>query len=123
MCLSDIGRSILRSCLSFIKKILERILAFFISAKFCANQISFPLKILERIDAPNFQRPERPDHCPMEIYKIMTRHCWNHNPEERASFEALEKMILKVFQLISFLIAKYLYFAASSIQRLLIVNV
>ena len=61
----------------------------------------FPHQILERIDAPNFLRPDRPDHCPVEIYKIMKHHCWNHIPEERSSFETLEKMILKVFQIIS----------------------
>ena len=56
----------------------------------------FKFQILERIDAPNFQRPERPHHCPMEIYKIMKNHCWNDSPEERASFEVLERMILEV---------------------------
>ena len=67
-----------------------------LSIKSIFNGVRLFLQILEKIDAPNFLRPERPDHCPVEMYKIMKHHCWNHNPEERSSFEALEKMILEV---------------------------
>eukprot|EP00794_Sanderia_malayensis_P015433 gene15433-17007_t len=52
-------------------------------------------QILEKIDAPNFHRPDRPDHCPVEIYKIIRNFCWCHEPEERKSFEVLEKLILE----------------------------
>ncbi|XP_026333695.1 activated Cdc42 kinase-like isoform X2 [Hyposmocoma kahamanoa] len=45
-------------------------------------------QILEAIDAPNFQRLERPECCPEEYYSTMLQ-CWSHDPNERPKFKDL----------------------------------
>ncbi|CAG4962033.1 unnamed protein product [Parnassius apollo] len=45
-------------------------------------------QILEAIDAPNFQRLERPECCPDEYYSTMLE-CWSHDPNDRPKFKDL----------------------------------
>ncbi|CAH0745928.1 unnamed protein product [Diatraea saccharalis] len=45
-------------------------------------------QILEAIDAPNFQRLERPECCPEAYYTTMLE-CWSHNPNDRPKFRDL----------------------------------
>ncbi|XP_068620788.1 activated Cdc42 kinase-like isoform X2 [Battus philenor] len=45
-------------------------------------------QILEAIDAPNFQRLERPECCPDEYYSVMLE-CWSHDPNDRPKFQDL----------------------------------
>ncbi|CAG9558649.1 unnamed protein product [Danaus chrysippus] len=45
-------------------------------------------QILEAIDAPNFQRLERPDCCPDSYYSLMLE-CWSHDPNDRPKFKDL----------------------------------
>ncbi|CAH2985252.1 unnamed protein product [Chilo suppressalis] len=45
-------------------------------------------QILEAIDAPNFQRLERPECCPEAYYTTMLE-CWSHNPNDRPKFREL----------------------------------
>ncbi|KAJ0183701.1 hypothetical protein K1T71_000124 [Dendrolimus kikuchii] len=45
-------------------------------------------QILETIDAPNFQRLERPDCCPDAYYTTMLE-CWAHEPNNRPKFKEL----------------------------------
>lgn len=42
-------------------------------------------QILEAIDAPNFQRLEKPECCPIEFYSLMLK-CWRHEPDSRPKF-------------------------------------
>ena len=56
----------------------------------------FPLKILERIDKPHYERPPRPDHCPANIFAIIQDLCWRDNPDDRGHFSTLEKRVLTV---------------------------
>lgn len=34
----------------------------------------------------------RPEHCPEELYNIMTR-CWKNRPEERPTFEYIQSVL------------------------------
>uniref|UniRef100_A0ABM0MBG1 non-specific protein-tyrosine kinase n=1 Tax=Saccoglossus kowalevskii TaxID=10224 RepID=A0ABM0MBG1_SACKO len=45
-------------------------------------------QILQAIDAPNFQRLEKPDCCPEQYHQIM-QSCWEHDPKRRPSFVEL----------------------------------
>nr|XP_026489970.1 activated Cdc42 kinase-like isoform X3 [Vanessa tameamea] len=45
-------------------------------------------QILEAIDAPNFQRLERPECCPDAYYSLMLE-CWSHDPNDRPKFKDL----------------------------------
>ncbi|CAH2035510.1 unnamed protein product, partial [Iphiclides podalirius] len=45
-------------------------------------------QILEAIDAPNFQRLERPECCPDKYYSTMLE-CWSHDPNDRPKFKDL----------------------------------
>ncbi|XP_073952023.1 activated Cdc42 kinase-like isoform X2 [Choristoneura fumiferana] len=45
-------------------------------------------QILEAIDAPNFQRLEKPECCP-EIYYSAMLECWAHDPNDRPKFKDL----------------------------------
>nr|XP_053624499.1 activated Cdc42 kinase-like [Plodia interpunctella] len=45
-------------------------------------------QILEAIDAPNFQRLERPECCPDEYYTTMLE-CWSQDPNDRPKFKDL----------------------------------
>ncbi|XP_050360525.1 activated Cdc42 kinase-like isoform X3 [Nymphalis io] len=45
-------------------------------------------QILEAIDAPNFQRLERPECCPDAYYSLMLE-CWSHDPNDRPKFKEL----------------------------------
>ncbi|XP_037299847.1 activated Cdc42 kinase-like isoform X3 [Manduca sexta] len=45
-------------------------------------------QILEAIDAPNFQRLERPECCPEAYYNTMLE-CWSHEPSDRPRFKEL----------------------------------
>lgn len=42
-------------------------------------------QILEAIDAPNYQRLEKPECCPIEFYSLMLK-CWRHEPDSRPKF-------------------------------------
>lgn len=37
-------------------------------------------------------RMPRPEHCPEELYNIMTR-CWKNRPEERPTFEYIQSVL------------------------------
>lgn len=37
-------------------------------------------------------RMPRPEHCPEELYSIMTR-CWKNRPEERPTFEYIQSVL------------------------------
>lgn len=37
-------------------------------------------------------RMPRPEHCPEELYNIMTR-CWKNHPEERPTFEYIQSVL------------------------------
>ncbi|XP_041986932.1 activated Cdc42 kinase-like [Aricia agestis] len=43
-------------------------------------------QILEAIDAPKYQRLERPECCPDTYYELMLE-CWAHNPADRPRFK------------------------------------
>ncbi|KAI5636958.1 protein tyrosine kinase domain-containing protein [Phthorimaea operculella] len=45
-------------------------------------------QILEAIDAPNYQRLERPECCPEAYYTTMLE-CWAHEPGDRPKFKEL----------------------------------
>ncbi|XP_061706811.1 activated Cdc42 kinase-like isoform X3 [Cydia pomonella] len=45
-------------------------------------------QILEAIDAPNFQRLEKPECCPEDYYSAMLD-CWSHDPNNRPKFKDL----------------------------------
>lgn len=57
-----------------------------------------------RIPYPGMSNPEviralehgyrmpRPEHCPEELYNIMTR-CWKNHPEERPTFEYIQSVL------------------------------
>ncbi|CAH0716493.1 unnamed protein product, partial [Brenthis ino] len=45
-------------------------------------------QILEAIDAPIFQRLERPECCPDSYYSLMLE-CWSHDPNDRPKFKDL----------------------------------
>ncbi|XP_063633984.1 activated Cdc42 kinase-like isoform X2 [Cydia splendana] len=45
-------------------------------------------QILEAIDAPNFQRLEKPECCPEDYYAAMLE-CWSHDPNNRPKFKDL----------------------------------
>ncbi|XP_063373186.1 activated Cdc42 kinase-like isoform X3 [Cydia amplana] len=45
-------------------------------------------QILEAIDAPNFQRLEKPECCPEDYYSAMLE-CWSHDPNNRPKFKDL----------------------------------
>ncbi|XP_049886318.1 activated Cdc42 kinase-like isoform X3 [Pectinophora gossypiella] len=45
-------------------------------------------QILEAIDAPNYQRLERPECCPEAYYTTMLE-CWSHDPNDRPKFKDL----------------------------------
>ncbi|XP_077998371.1 uncharacterized protein LOC144451412 isoform X2 [Glandiceps talaboti] len=51
-------------------------------------------QILQAIDAPNYQRLERPDCCPAQYYEIMSR-CWEHDPKKRPTFFELHEELPK----------------------------
>ncbi|EHB11718.1 Tyrosine-protein kinase HCK [Heterocephalus glaber] len=70
---------------------------------------SFGILLMEivtygRIPYPGMSNPEviralehgyrmpRPDHCPEELYNIMTR-CWKNRPEERPTFEYIQSVL------------------------------
>lgn len=45
------------------------------------------IRVLER----GYRMP-RPEHCPEELYNIMTR-CWKNRPEERPTFEYIQSVL------------------------------
>ncbi|XP_012866124.1 PREDICTED: tyrosine-protein kinase HCK [Dipodomys ordii] len=70
---------------------------------------SFGILLMEivtfgRIPYPGMSNPEvirslehgyrmpRPEHCPVELYNIMTR-CWKNRPEERPTFEYIQSVL------------------------------
>ncbi|CAK1554789.1 unnamed protein product [Leptosia nina] len=52
-------------------------------------------QILEAIDAPNYQRLERPECCPDAYYSLMLE-CWAHNPNERPKFKDLKPRLKQI---------------------------
>lgn len=51
-------------------------------------------QILEAIDEPNYQRLEKPDCCPHDIYYQIMLKCWQHDPENRPTFADLATRFL-----------------------------
>ncbi|XP_050683599.1 activated Cdc42 kinase-like isoform X2 [Leptidea sinapis] len=49
-------------------------------------------QILEAIDAPNYQRLERPECCPDAYYNLMLE-CWAHMPNRRPKFRDLNSRL------------------------------
>lgn len=49
-------------------------------------------EVLDKVDMPLCERPKKPDHCPTDIYNILTSCCWAHEPHQRARFSVLQKM-------------------------------
>lgn len=54
------------------------------------------LQVLDKVDMPLCERPKKPDHCPTDIYNILTSCCWAHEPHQRARFSVLQKMCKEV---------------------------
>lgn len=54
------------------------------------------LQVLDKVDMPLCERPKKPDHCPMDIYNILTSCCWAHEPHQRARFSVLQSMCKEV---------------------------
>ncbi|XP_045490082.1 activated Cdc42 kinase-like isoform X5 [Pieris rapae] len=52
-------------------------------------------QILEAIDAPNFQRLERPECCPDAYYSLMLE-CWSHDPNNRPKFKDLKPRLKQI---------------------------
>lgn len=51
-------------------------------------------QILEAIDEPNYQRLEKPECCPHEIYYQIMLKCWQHDAITRPSFADLSTRLL-----------------------------
>lgn len=54
-------------------------------------------EVLDKVDMPLCDRPKKPDHCPSDIYNILTSCCWAHEPHQRARFSVLKKMLEEVY--------------------------
>ncbi|XP_047523800.1 activated Cdc42 kinase-like isoform X3 [Pieris napi] len=52
-------------------------------------------QILEAIDAPNYQRLERPECCPDAYYSLMLE-CWSHDPNNRPKFKDLKPRLKQI---------------------------
>ncbi|KAL0902670.1 hypothetical protein ABMA27_000491 [Loxostege sticticalis] len=52
-------------------------------------------QILEAIDAPNFQRLERPECCPEAYYSTMLE-CWSQDPNNRPKFKDLSMKLKEI---------------------------
>ncbi|ODN05514.1 Tyrosine-protein kinase PR2 [Orchesella cincta] len=50
-------------------------------------------QILDAIDEPNYQRLERPECCPYEIYFWVMLKCWQHEPQNRPTFSQLMTLL------------------------------
>ena len=57
---------------------------------------SIPVEQLVEI-LSNRMRMEKPESCSSEIYQIMLE-CWDENPKERSSFEALYHRLQKLLE-------------------------
>jgi len=53
-------------------------------------------QILDAIDEPNYQRLERPECCPYEIYYWVMLKCWAHEPQNRPTFAELIQSLPEV---------------------------
>lgn len=53
-------------------------------------------QILEAIDEPNYQRLERPECCPVEIYYQIMLKCWQHLPVDRPTFAQVLNLLPEV---------------------------
>ena len=59
------------------------------------NDMSDKQMIEDALKGKNRKTLEKPDVCPLEVYKIMLE-CWAHNPEQRAMFEQLFQLLTSV---------------------------
>ena len=59
------------------------------------NWVFISVQILDAIDEPNHQRLERPECCPMEMYRLMLK-CWEHEPNDRPTFSEVMRNLAQV---------------------------
>jgi hypothetical protein len=85
-------------------------------------------QILEAIDEPNYQRLEKPECCPHDIYYQIMLKCWQHDANMRPSFVQLANLLPEVCVLCEtflsflwfFLLRKVELFRASEPQKIVV---
>jgi activated CDC42 kinase 1 len=70
------------------------LLNFFVTLGFQPWAALTGQQILDAIDEPNYQRLEKPECCPHEIYYQIMLKCWQHDAISRPSFVDLSIHLL-----------------------------
>ena len=61
------------------------------------NDLSDKKVVEDALKGKNRKTLPRPDMCPLKVYKIMLE-CWEHNSDQRATFEELFQLLISVRQ-------------------------
>ena len=61
------------------------------------NDMSDKQVVEDALKGKNRKTLARPDMCPLKVYKIMLE-CWEHNSNQRATFEQLFQMLISIHQ-------------------------
>ena len=61
------------------------------------NDMSDEQVVEDALKGKNRKTLARPDMCPLKVYKIMLE-CWEHNSEQRATFEELFQLLTSIHQ-------------------------